>query len=151
MDRLVINTVGPSVRKCNKRFAHSFIHSCKQVVFLSQSSCVLPVELTDGRGERGCARSQIIRPRESLPFLKSIQYSLLCEVRNAIRNNFASYSTAVFLTEHRPLLFYLSLNPFLLAELHLHLHASLSATVVCVSPFFRSWLALTGDSLNNIL
>jgi hypothetical protein len=26
MDRFVINTVGPSVRKCNKRFAHSFIH-----------------------------------------------------------------------------------------------------------------------------
>jgi hypothetical protein len=40
--------------------------SQQQIVSLTQSSCVSPVELTDGRGGRGSARSQIIRPRESL-------------------------------------------------------------------------------------
>ena len=34
--------------------------------FLSQSFCVSPVELTDGRGGGRCGRSQIIRPGESL-------------------------------------------------------------------------------------
>ncbi len=36
------------------------------LVSLSQSSCVSPVGLTDGRGGRGWVRSQIIRRRESL-------------------------------------------------------------------------------------
>ncbi len=42
----------------------------QQVIFLSQFSCVPPYELNNGRGGegegRGWARSQIIRPRESL-------------------------------------------------------------------------------------
>ncbi len=41
--------------------------SRQQVVSLSQSSCVPPIELTGGGG----GRSQIIRPRESLAFYKS--------------------------------------------------------------------------------
>jgi hypothetical protein len=41
--------------------------SRQQLVSLSQSSCVSPAELTDVRGgRRRWARSQIIRPRESL-------------------------------------------------------------------------------------
>jgi hypothetical protein len=41
--------------------------SCQNVVSLSQSFCVSPVELTDERGGgRGWARSQIKRLRESL-------------------------------------------------------------------------------------
>jgi len=54
--------------------------SRQQVVSLSQSSCVSPVELTKGRGRAwGRGRSQFIRRRESLVFYKSIytvQYSL---------------------------------------------------------------------------
>ncbi len=48
--------------------------SRQQVVYLSQSSCVSPVELTDervGGGGGGWARRQIIRPRESLALYKS--------------------------------------------------------------------------------
>ncbi len=42
-----------------------------QVVTLSQSSCVSQVELTDGRvGGKWSAKSQIIRPRESLALYK---------------------------------------------------------------------------------
>jgi hypothetical protein len=41
----------------------------QQIVSLSQSSCVSPVELSDGRGEKGV--SQIIRPRESLALYTS--------------------------------------------------------------------------------
>jgi hypothetical protein len=40
-------------------------------ISLSQSSCVSPVELTDGRVGRGWKRSQIIRGRESLVLYKS--------------------------------------------------------------------------------
>ncbi len=39
----------------------------EQVIFLSQSSCVSLLELTDGRG---FARSQIVRPREGLALYK---------------------------------------------------------------------------------
>jgi hypothetical protein len=46
--------------------------SRQQVVSLSQSSCVFPVELTKGRGRAwGRGRSQIIRLREGLVFYKS--------------------------------------------------------------------------------
>ncbi len=45
--------------------------SRQQGVSLSQSSHVSSVEFTDGRG-RGCARSQILRPRESLALYHSI-------------------------------------------------------------------------------
>jgi len=47
-----------------------------QVVSLSQSSCVSPVELTNWRGREWWARSQIIRPRESLTLYKS--FNTLC-------------------------------------------------------------------------
>ncbi len=43
----------------------------QQVVSLYQSSGVSPVQLTEGRGRRGCGRSQIIRWRESLVLYKS--------------------------------------------------------------------------------
>jgi hypothetical protein len=46
--------------------------SCQQVVSLSLSSCVSPVELADGRG--GWTWNQIIRPWESLA---SIHHSIL--------------------------------------------------------------------------
>jgi hypothetical protein len=47
--------------------------SWQQVVSVSQSPCVSPVELTDGRGGEGvCGGSQIIRPRESLALYKSL-------------------------------------------------------------------------------
>ncbi len=50
-----------------------------------QSSCVSPVEFTDGRwGERGSARSQIIRPRESCSPLSIIQYSLDASYNSAL-------------------------------------------------------------------
>jgi hypothetical protein len=39
--------------------------SSQQIVSLSQSSCASPVELAQGRGDRGWARSQILRPREA--------------------------------------------------------------------------------------
>jgi hypothetical protein len=42
---------------------------CQQSVSISQSLCVSPVELTDGRGERGWRRSQIIWQWESLASL----------------------------------------------------------------------------------
>jgi hypothetical protein len=45
--------------------------SRQKVVSFSQSSCALPVVLTVGRRGRGWARSQIIRPRESLALHKS--------------------------------------------------------------------------------
>ncbi len=45
--------------------------SRQQVVSLSQSSCVSPIELTDGRGGRGWGRSQNIRKRECLILYKS--------------------------------------------------------------------------------
>ncbi len=59
--------------------------SRQQVVSLSQSSCVSPVELTDGeRGEsRGWARSQIIRPRESLALYKSFRTLWVSRTKNA--------------------------------------------------------------------
>jgi hypothetical protein len=50
--------------------------SRQQVVSLSQSSCVSPVELTNWRGREWWARSQIIRPRESLALYKS--FNTLC-------------------------------------------------------------------------
>ncbi len=56
-------------------------HSRQQVVSLSQSSCVSPVELTGERGgEGGGARSRIIRPRESLTLYGVIQYRLVLVV-----------------------------------------------------------------------
>jgi hypothetical protein len=49
--------------------------SRQQLVSLSQSSCVSPIELTDGRGKRR-TRSQIMRRRESLVLYKS--FNTLC-------------------------------------------------------------------------
>jgi hypothetical protein len=50
----------------------------QQVVPLSQSSCVSPVELTNGRGGEGEGKkSQIIRRRESLVLYISIYHSIL--------------------------------------------------------------------------
>jgi hypothetical protein len=48
MDRLVINTVGPSVKKCNKRFSHSFIQFSK---LFKNTICkgVCTVECTEKR------------------------------------------------------------------------------------------------------
>jgi hypothetical protein len=50
--------------------------SCHRVVSLSQSSCVSPAELTDGRRGRrrggGLGRSQSIRRRKSLVLYKSL-------------------------------------------------------------------------------
>ncbi len=43
----------------------------QQVVSLTRSSCVSPVELTEGRGGRGWGRSQIIWCREMLVLYKS--------------------------------------------------------------------------------
>ncbi len=52
----------------------------QKVVFLSQSSCVMPVELTDGR--RGWARSQIIRPQENMVLYQySLFYTVVYNVR----------------------------------------------------------------------
>jgi hypothetical protein len=48
--------------------------SRQKLVSLSQSSCVSPVELTDGRG--GEPGAKIIPPRESLVFYKS--FNTLC-------------------------------------------------------------------------
>ncbi len=50
--------------------------SRQQVVSLSQSSCVLPVELTDGR--RGWVRSLIIRPQQSFNTLCTVEYTVHC-------------------------------------------------------------------------
>jgi hypothetical protein len=45
----------------------------RKFVYLSQSSCVSPVELADGRGGgRGWARSQTIRRRESLVLFSKV-------------------------------------------------------------------------------
>jgi hypothetical protein len=62
--------------------------SLQQVVSLSQSSCVLPVELTDGRvenGGRGWVRSQTIRLPESLALYKL--FSTLCPNPSALKLN----------------------------------------------------------------
>ncbi len=48
--------------------------SRQQAVYLSQSSCVSPVALTDRIGGKGGGTNQIIRPRESRP---SINHSIL--------------------------------------------------------------------------
>jgi hypothetical protein len=45
---------------------------CQHVVSLPQSSCVSPVNLTDGRGGGGGGRSQIIQRRESLAFCNTL-------------------------------------------------------------------------------
>ncbi len=50
--------------------------SRQQVISLSQSSYVSPVQLTDGTGGRGRARSQIICPRASLVLCKT--FKTLC-------------------------------------------------------------------------
>jgi hypothetical protein len=46
------------------------------LVSLCQSSCVSPVDLIDGRGGTGWARSQILRLRESLDLYKSYNNTL---------------------------------------------------------------------------
>jgi hypothetical protein len=53
----------------------------RQVVSLSQSSCVSPVELTDGRGG-----GQIIRRRESLVLLNSLNI-LCCNCSPALKDS----------------------------------------------------------------
>ncbi len=52
----------------------------QQVVSLSQSSCVSPVELTDRRGGRWQRRSQIIRRQESLALY--ISFNTLCSIEH---------------------------------------------------------------------
>ncbi len=59
---------------------YSFL-SCQQAVYVSQSSCVSPVQLTDGRVER-VGRSQIIRRRESLVIYKSFNTLCYCPRKN---------------------------------------------------------------------
>ncbi len=65
----------------------------EQVVSLSQSSCASPDELTDCKeGGRGWARSQIMRPRESLALYKLfntlwVQYNTVLHPKNMIPNH----------------------------------------------------------------
>jgi hypothetical protein len=61
-----------------------FLLSPVQVVSLSQFSCVSPGELTDARGSgKGWARSQIIRPPESVVDHKSFN-TLWCQHREEL-------------------------------------------------------------------
>jgi hypothetical protein len=71
--------------------------SRQQVISLYQSSCVSPVQLTDGRGGgRGGGRSQIIQSRGSLALYQIIQLSLFA----CLQLNVTKLKRVVFCTRH---------------------------------------------------